>query len=74
MCWKLINNFIGRGNKQNHTINTINTINTIIHNGTELNVKENGNIISNKFNDYFINVASDLLTKLKNQQNVIQKL
>jgi len=68
MCWKLINNVIGRGNKQNRTINTI------IHNGTELNVKENGNIISNKFNDYFINVVSDLLTKLKNQQNATQKL
>jgi len=68
MCWKLINNLFGRGNKKNRTINTI------MHNGTELNVKENGNIISNKFNDYFINMASDLLTKLKNQQNVNQKL
>ncbi|KAF0704254.1 DDE 3 domain-containing protein, partial [Aphis craccivora] len=68
MCWKLINNFIDRGNKQNRTINTI------MHNGTELNVKDNENIISNKFNDYFINAASDLLTKLKNQQNLIQKL
>jgi len=69
MYWKLINNFIGRGNKQNCIINTI------LHNGgTELNVKENGKIISNIFNDFFINVASDLLTKLKNQQHIIQNL
>jgi len=61
MCWKLINNFIGRSKNQNYITNNI------LHNGTELNVgiKENGKIISNKFNDFFINVASDLFTKLK---------
>jgi hypothetical protein len=68
MCWKLINNFIGRSKNKYYITNNI------LHNSTELNVKENGKIISNKFNDFFINVASDLLTKLKNQQNVIQNV
>jgi len=68
MSWKLINKFIGRGHKQNIMKNTI------LHDGIELNLKENSQIISNKFNDFFINVASDLLTKLKKQQNEIHNL
>lgn len=56
MCWKLKNYFIGRSKNQNYITNNI------LHNGTELNIKENGKIILNKFNDFFINVASDLRT------------
>lgn len=43
----------------------------ILHDGTKLNVSENGQIVENKFNDFFINVASHLLTKSRNQQNII---
>jgi len=56
---------LGRGNKQN-VMN-----NVILYDGIELNVKNNGRIISNRFNDFLINVKSDLLIKLRNQQNII---
>jgi len=45
--------------------------NVILHDSIELNVNNNSQIISNKFNDFFINVKSDLLIKLRNQQNII---
>lgn len=43
----------------------------ILRDGIELNISDNGQIISNEFNDFFINVTLDLLTKLRNQQSVI---
>lgn len=47
--------------------------NMVLHNSIELNIRGNGQIISNKFNNFFISVTSSLLTKLRNQQNVIHE-
>jgi len=59
-CWKLINDFIFRGKINNSILNGV----------IKLNVNSDVQLISEKFNNYFINVASDLLNKLKDEQNL----
>jgi len=64
--WQLINDIISRNNKTNNLNELLNNIKA----NTEPNDRKSASILADNFNDYFINVATDLVTQLKNDANV----
>lgn len=55
-------------NIKNNKINYLITVD-----GKKLYTKENSEIISNNFTDYFINITSDLLKQIKHSQKEKQE-
>ncbi|KAL4091000.1 hypothetical protein QTP88_025745 [Uroleucon formosanum] len=64
--WQLIYKIISKNNKTNNLNELLNNINA----NTKSNDRKPASILADNFNDYFINVASDLVTQLKNDANV----